>query len=189
MNTHSLSDTQRFVLRAAAAHPDGRVDAFPKHVRGGAADAVLAALRQRALIRSEGDHDVLTDAGLAAVQPADPATAQAEPLAPEAEDALEAAAADAEAIWRAETEMRVADAPVVVRPTRSRACTKQARLIEMLMQAQGASIAQLSDALGWQRHSVRGALVTVIRKFGLTLHAEKTGGVRMYHVQTGAVTE
>ncbi len=209
MNTLSLTDTQSFVLRAAARHPDGRVDAFPKHVRGGAADAVLAALRQRALIRNEGDHDVLTYAGLTAVQPASPhadlpdnvstletppcgdeaasVPSEGEPpaslIAPEAENALAAAAADDEASWRAEAEMRVADTPVVVRPTRSRACTKQATLIEMLMQPQGASIAQLAEALGWQRHSVRSALVTVIRKFGLTLHAEKIGGVRVYRVQ------
>jgi hypothetical protein len=120
-----LTDTQTFVLSAAAEHPDLRIKSFPENVRGGAREKVLAALRQRALIRPNGDHEVLTDAGLAAVQPANAATAQAElpdsvstlersrceeraapastegrpptPLAPEAEDALEAAVADAEA--------------------------------------------------------------------------------------------
>src|SRR5690606_37425682 len=39
-----------------------------------------------------------------------------------------------------------------------RAGTKQALLIELLMRPEGATIPQISEATGWQHHTVRGAM-------------------------------
>jgi hypothetical protein len=58
---------------------------------------------------------------------------------------------------------------------------KQARVIAMLHRKQGATIAMIGNATGWQAHSVRGFLAGVVRtKLGLTLVSEKTGEARVY---------
>jgi hypothetical protein len=52
----------------------------------------------------------------------------------------------------------------------------------MLQRKQGATIATIMMATGWQPHSVRGFLTAVVRtKLGLTLVSEKTGEERIYH--------
>lgn len=51
--------------------------------------------------------------------------------------------------------------------------TKQSRLIDMLMAENGATLAELCRATGWQRHSVRGAISgTLKKKLGLTIHSQ-----------------
>lgn len=52
----------------------------------------------------------------------------------------------------------------------------------MLRANDGASIAELMAATGWQQHSVRGALAGAIRKRGLDVTSDKTGGLRRYRV-------
>lgn len=65
----------------------------------------------------------------------------------------------------------------------SRSGTKQARAIDMLRSANGASIVALMKATGWQQHSVRGFLAGVVRKrLGLPLESTKTDGTRIYRI-------
>ncbi len=48
--------------------------------------------------------------------------------------------------------------------------TKQAILIDHLSRAKGATLAELVEATGWQRHSVRGAISgTLKKKLGLAI--------------------
>jgi hypothetical protein len=55
-----------------------------------------------------------------------------------------------------------------------RAASKQARLIEMLRRAEGATIEEIVKALDWQAHTVRGAISgTLRRKLELTINSEK----------------
>ena len=55
-----------------------------------------------------------------------------------------------------------------------RAGTKQAQLIEMLRSPEGASIEEISDALGWQQHTTRGAIAGALKKkLGLDVTSEK----------------
>ena len=65
-----------------------------------------------------------------------------------------------------------------------RAGTKQAKLVDMMRTAAGASIAQMGAKMGWQPHSVRAAL-TGLRKHGLAIIRDKTdAGVSVYRIGT-----
>ena len=62
--------------------------------------------------------------------------------------------------------------------------TKLGQLEGMLRRPEGATIAQLSKALAWQVHSVRGAISgSLKKKQGLTVVAEKVAdGERVYRI-------
>jgi hypothetical protein len=62
--------------------------------------------------------------------------------------------------------------------------TKQAKLIGMLSRPSGATIEQMAKTLGWQHHTVRGAIAGALKKkLGLKIASEKnTAGNRVYRV-------
>ena len=58
---------------------------------------------------------------------------------------------------------------------------KLERMILLLQRPEGASLAELVEATGWQPHSVRGALAAGIpKKVGRKVTSEKIEGVRRY---------
>ena len=55
--------------------------------------------------------------------------------------------------------------------------TKQAQLIAMLQASEGATIAEIAEATGWQHHSIRGAISgSLKKKLGLEVASEKVEG-------------
>jgi hypothetical protein len=65
----------------------------------------------------------------------------------------------------------------------ARSNSKQATVIALLSRPQGAAVAAITKATGWQQHSVRGFFAGVVRKrLGLTLESEKSDGERHYHI-------
>jgi len=147
-----LTDTQAIIL-SAAAQRDGRIALpLPDSLRGGAAAKVVGALLAKGYLeevdadmrngepvwRETGDgHGVTliaTDTGLDAIG-IEPDSAETKPT----EDA----------------------APKTRTP---RAGTKQATLIAMLRAPDGATIAEIMTATGWQSHTVRGAMSGALKK-------------------------
>ena len=64
--------------------------------------------------------------------------------------------------------------------------SKQSRVIAMLQSPEGATIAAMTDATGWQPHSVRGFLAGVVRKrLRLKLGSRKVDGSRVYQIAHG----
>lgn len=62
--------------------------------------------------------------------------------------------------------------------------TKEARVIAMLRRPEGATIAQIMAATGWQAHTCRGFFAAALKKrHGLTVSSEKPqGGERSYRL-------
>ena len=69
-------------------------------------------------------------------------------------------------------------------PRKTREGTKQEQLIAMLRRKEGATIAQIVEATGWQPHTVRGAFAGALKKkLGLNVTSEKAGdGDRIYRL-------
>jgi len=61
--------------------------------------------------------------------------------------------------------------------------TKHDRVLGLLRARNGTTIAAISEATGWQPHSVRGFLAGVVKKkLGLRLQSEKTKSGRIYRI-------
>jgi hypothetical protein len=74
-------------------------------------------------------------------------------------------------------------------PVRHRTGTKQARVIEVLMKPEGATIGDIMKATHWQQHSVRGFFAGIIRKkLKLTLTSEAAEAGRIYKVTGNAAS-
>ncbi len=58
--------------------------------------------------------------------------------------------------------------------------SRLAQLEALLMQDGGTTIAGMTEATGWQAHSVRGAMAGALKKRGLVITSQKSDGVRRY---------
>jgi hypothetical protein len=64
--------------------------------------------------------------------------------------------------------------------------SKQDRVVAMLRQPPGATVATVMKATGWQKHSVHGFFAGVVRKkLKLNLASQKTDGQRVYRIVEG----
>ena len=79
---------------------------------------------------------------------------------------------------------RAAKTPRAKTEPRTRADSKQAKLIEMLKRTQGATIDEIATAFDWQKHTVRGAIAGALKKkLGLDVKSEKVEGRgRVYRI-------
>ena len=154
--TTQLTPAQHAILSYAHQHTDGKIVWFPENIKGGARNKVLAGLVNRALITTDQ-----TDCFIAA----------------EGYDALgvpRKAPVSAEAI----------DAVIESAMPRTRDNSKQAQVIAMLKRPEGATIAQICAATGWQAHTVRGTFAGAFKKkLGLEITSSKEqGSERIYTI-------
>jgi hypothetical protein len=63
------------------------------------------------------------------------------------------------------------------------ATSKLDTLVTLLRRPAGASILELSTAINWQSHSVRGALAGTLKKKGHSISSEIVDGTRRYRIQ------
>jgi hypothetical protein len=176
-----LSDSQLVVLTAACQRSDRSVFPVTAKLKGIAAGNVLKSLLKKQLIkevrakredtvwREDEQHGrmtlVATPAAFAAlgIDLADEATE----ATPDVANAPNAKAASAPKGRR-----RTKSPEPTERRTRAR--TKQAKLIAMLQRAKGATIEELAEALDWQQHTVRGAIAGALKKkLGLEVTSDK----------------
>jgi hypothetical protein len=170
MHQIELSETQTTVLSGACARDDGLIFPVTANIKGGAVGNVLKSLLKRGLIEeiSANDPDTVWrhDEDTGSI------TLRATPLA-------YSALGQTEEVPSSEgDDISPMAAMVQRRPS------KQATLIEMLKAADGATIAQIVEAAGWQAHTVRGAISgTLKKKLGLNVVSEKVDGRgRVYRI-------
>jgi hypothetical protein len=74
--------------------------------------------------------------------------------------------------------------------TKTKASSKQKTVLSMLRHANGATIAAIMEATGWQQNSVRGFFAGVVKKkLKLNLSSEKSGKDRVYRIaKSGAAS-
>jgi predicted ArsR family transcriptional regulator len=72
---------------------------------------------------------------------------------------------------------------IPVQKNKMREDSKQATLIKLLERSGGASIDEMAEATGWQRHSIRGMMSGVLKKrLGLSIASEKEERGRIYRI-------
>jgi hypothetical protein len=77
--------------------------------------------------------------------------------------------------------------PPASAPTPVQTTGKLGLVVALLRRPHGASIEELTDATGWQAHSVRGAIAGAVKKkLGLVVASEKTERGRVYRIEAGA---
>ncbi|MGA4373312.1 DUF3489 domain-containing protein [Ralstonia nicotianae] len=157
MTTQQLTPAQHAILAYAIQHTGGKIEWFPDNIKGGARKKVLEGLIKRDLIATAGDDWLVAAEGYNALGLKTP---QSEAPAPEAEPAR--------------------------KTPRTRENSKQAQVIAMLRHPEGATIAEICKATGWQAHTVRGAFAGTFKKrLGLTIVSEKSvGSERVYRIET-----
>jgi hypothetical protein len=157
-----LTDTQAIIL-SAASQRDGHIALpLPESLRGGAATKAVGAMLAKGFLEE-----------------------------------VEADMRNGESVWREtgdghgvtliatniglaaigiETDNSPAEDPAPKTRT-PREGTKQATLIAMLRAPNGATIAEIMDATGWQSHTVRGAMSGALKKkLGLEVTSERVDG-------------
>src|SRR5690606_25604652 len=163
VQTTPITERQLDLITRAHCDAGGLIEPLLA-LKGGAKLKMIASLAQRGLIEQLDGQWHLTSAAIAIIkgeaQPEDvlpPTVATSVATPPLADDPeLEAAVAAAEASWQQ-------DQPGAA-PKRGREHSKQELVIEMLKRPEGATIAQICEATGWQAHTVRGTFAGALKK-------------------------
>ena len=172
-----LSDTQLIILGKACERPDGAVYPLTTKLKGGAVTKVLSSLITKGLlkeVRAKRDETIWRRD-----DEDRPLTLHATPAAYHALGIEQDVSAPETAASEKPKRSRVAKGAKATegKPTRTRADSKQAQLIEMLKAPKGATIDEIVAAFGWQPHTVRGAIAGALKKkLGLDVTSEKVDG-------------
>ena len=82
-----------------------------------------------------------------------------------------------------DTTATASEATPAAKPAKSQKPTSKLDTLEKLLRRKnGASIAEMMRATGWQQHSVRGALAGAMKKRGHTIASDKVDSTRRYRI-------
>jgi len=202
----ALSDTQLLILSAASQRTDHAV-ILPANLKGSAAKKVVDRLLKQNLLqelRAKDDMPVwrrgddnrpytlrITKDGLKAIE-VETVTGMTDENAASGPDEVVAAKAPTDNSKERPRRARHPSAKKAAVPSvkatkassgRPNPDSKQDRVVALLRQPKGATLAMLVKATGWQKHSVRGFLAgTVRKKLKLPLLSEKIDGIRTYRI-------
>lgn len=80
-------------------------------------------------------------------------------------------------------ELKDQDEPQTPAKPKTRAGTKQAKMIDLMKRSEGATVEQIAKATGWQHHTIRGAISGALKKkLGLKVEATKEDGGTVYRI-------
>jgi hypothetical protein len=212
--TKALSDTQLTILSAACQREDRSVYPISTKLTGGALSKVLASLIGRGLLeqapaaladevwRTDDGGNRLTlratpaaeaalgigDAAAGSQEGGDTrkpkASAASAGKRDKARPARKGRSSNSKGKGKAAPTKRASARRTRANDGKPRAGTKQAKLIEMLQRKQGATVDEVVKALGWQPHTVRGAIAGALKKkLNLKIESEKVEGRgRVYRI-------
>jgi DNA-binding MarR family transcriptional regulator len=196
-----LTDTQLVILSTAGQRDDGTVLPLPKSLKlqGAAVTHVLKSLLKKGLLderpagnpaevwRESKDGQrlalIITDAGRAALGVAADGQSESKPTRVASRSAKRSVDRRRNAgESKSATATKRAKNTAIASALRSR--TKLALLLDLLQRKEGASIAEMVKAMGWQPHSVRGAISGALKKkLGLAVKSETVEGRgRVYRI-------
>ena len=80
---------------------------------------------------------------------------------------------------------KTAETPITPPPASPKG--KLGAMLSLLLRSEGATLADMQNATGWQAHSVRGAMSGAIKKkLGFEISSDKTDAGRVYRASQGA---
>jgi hypothetical protein len=155
-----LTAAQRSILEPACGRQDRCVFPVTAPLKGGAVGNVLKSLLKRGQVE-EVPRPTSTPSG---------GTPDGAPLTLRATEAACLTLAGEST----ETPHRAPQSPPAEVPALQPKTSRQDTLLQLLRRKEGATISDMSEATGWQAHSVRGALSGVVgKKLGLKVVSEK----------------
>ena len=177
--TQVLTERQLELLMKAAQESDGCIEPH-LHLKGGVKVRMIDFFAARGLIAQVGGQWRLTPSAYSVVQgQANLASITAAIPSPDTDTPdpeLEAAVSAAEASWQA-IQAQTTTRLTKLEASQTREGSKQALVIEMLKRPEGATIEQISEVTGWQKHTIRGTFSGALKKkLGLTIVSEKIEG-------------
>lgn len=166
-----LSPTQQRVLAAASKQPKTDVREHMQDIKSPAIrDKVIESMLKNGLIAEDPDGDgvvyIITEQGFAAIGQTKSEGDDAEPVAKQSKTKKET-----------EANKRTAE-------PKEKKVSKQQTLIDLLQRKEGATMKQMMDVTGWQKHSLHGAMAGGLKKkLGYNIVSSKDDGKdRVYRI-------